>query len=362
MDYALLDAALISGLALIHVILWCTVIGNLAYLYRHSPSSLPSSPSVSILIPARNEAKNLQRLLPSLLQQSYPNWEVIVYDDGSTDDTWSVLQSFDSNRIRAIRGDGPPPGWVGKVHALYQATRHASGDYYLFLDADAELSDEDALTRLLQQYVGLPDDSVLTGLTQLRSGGQLLTSLVPNVILTSLPWPVSRWIPLNAVGALNGQCWMVDADTYHDLEPHEHHADKVLEDVEIGRYFKEHDIIPELVDVQDEVHIHMYDDFFEAWEGFRKNAYLIMGGHPLPFALFFVLFALTFVLAPFVSFGFLLSIYGLKLTTDRAARFSPGITLLAPLSYVLASALQFDSALHHWRDRVAWKGRRVSTS
>ncbi len=347
-------------LALVHVGLWCVLAGNLWYLHRHRQrTALDVPPSLSVLIPARNEARNLERLLPSLLVQEHPAFEVIVYDDGSEDSTWDVLQSVDDPRLTAVQGSGPPSGWVGKVHALYQATRHASGSQYLFLDADARLNDAGALHRLAERFAALPPASVLTGLTHLRGGAAPLVSMVPNAILIGLPWPLVKRAPSPKLSALNGQCWMIDAHAYHEHEPHEALPNEVLEDVMIGRHLKRQGLLPVLVDVQQEVSIHMYDNFSAAWRGFRKNAYLILGGAPLPFIGLFLYFLLVFVLAPLVAPWYLASIYGLKAVTDRVSGFPWWVTALAPLSYLTSSALQLDSAFSHWRGRVAWKGRRV---
>jgi hypothetical protein len=128
----------------------------------------------------------------------------------------------------------------------------------------------------------------------------------------------------------------------------------------IGRYLKRKGLLPVLVDVQQEVSIHMYAGFAEAWHGFRKNAYLILGGAPLPFVALFLYFMAIFVVAPWVSPWLLLSVYGLKTATDRVSGFPWWISALAPLSYLLGNVLQLDSALSHWTGRVEWKGRRVS--
>jgi glycosyltransferase involved in cell wall biosynthesis len=344
----------------VHGYLWLTLVGNLVYLRRQPrPAPAVTGPRVSILVPARNEEANLQRLLPSVLAQTYPSLEVIVYDDGSEDGTGAVLRAGADPRLRVLRGEGPPPGWVGKVHALYQATRQATGTVYLFLDADVELADPEALARLVARYQALPPTSVLTALTRLRGGGLLLVGLVPHAILTGLPWPLVRPSPFGSVAALNGQCWMIDAATYHRLEPHAHHPDEVLEDVQIGRYLKRHGVIPVLSNLMDEVAVYMYPRFGDAWHGFRKNAYLILGGTPLSFVLLFGLFVVTYTVAPLVAPAFLLSVYGLKLVTDRVARFPLWLSLLTPVSWLLGLLLQFDSALAHWMGRVAWKGRKV---
>lgn len=346
-------------LLLVHGALLAISCSNLLYLRRTKGEVPRGRPSVSVLIPARNEAENLRRLLPSLLSQEYPEYEVIVYDDGSEDGTWEVLQSFASDRFRTLRGSGPPPGWAGKVHALYQATREACGERFLFLDADAHLLGPAALARLVDHHERQPKGSVLTGLTRLRGGGLLLVSLVPFMILTGLPWPLVRRLPIASLGALNGQCWMIDAELYRRFEPHAHLPSEVLEDVMIGRYLKARGVVPVLVDVQHEVEIFMYRHIAEAWTGFRKNAYLMLGGHPLSFAPLFALFVLVYAVAPFLSPWLLGTAYLLKLICDRRANMPPWITLVAPLSFVLGVVLQLDSAISHWTGRATWKGRRV---
>ncbi len=357
------SSLLIGMIAAVHAVLLTFVAGNLFYLRRNRRCARNSVlPKVSILVPARNEEANLRRLLPSLLRQRYPDFEVIVYDDASEDDSWRVLQAVEDTRLITLRGDGPPPGWIGKVHALYQATRHARGDLFLFLDADAELLDELALLRLVELFKGLPAKSVMTGQTRLLGGGLLLVSLVPNAILSGLPWFLSRKLPIRALGALNGQCWMIEAESYRQHEPHLNLPAEVLEDVQIGRFLKQRDLTPTLVDVQDEVAVHMYEDFRTAWTGFRKNAYLILGGTPPTFVPLISAFALTYLVAPLLSFWFLLSTFVLKRATDRQSRFPLWVSFLAPVSYLLGTVLNLHSAWSHWTGAVHWKGRRVGPS
>lgn len=348
-------------LAIVHAALLLTLLGNAFYLRRTRRRASPSAyPLVSVLIPARNEAANLRRLLPSLQAQDYPAFEVLLYDDESEDETWSVIQATEDARIRGVKSPGPPPpGWIGKVHALYQVTKYARGRLYCFLDADSELLDAGALRRIIERYLALPDAAVLTGMTLLRGGGQMLVSLVPNALLTGLPWPLVHRFRIRSLGALNGQFWMIDADTYRRLDPFLHVKNEVLEDVQLGRYFKTQGLTPYLCDLTRELAVYMYRDYVDAWRGFRKNAYLILGGQPLSFVLLFVLFLLTYVLAPFFWPWFLLSIYVLKIATDRLSRFPLWISLLAPISYLLSPFLQLDSAFNHWTGRVSWKGRRV---
>ena len=168
-----------------------------------------------------------------------------------------------------------------------------------------------------------------------------------------------RPLPFSWLGALNGQCWLIDAEHYKRFEPHLNLKDEVLEDIKIGRYLHGNGITPVLLDLQQEVAAYLYRDHAEAWRGFRKNAYLIMSGKPVGFVLLAANFFLTYLLAPFVWPWFLFSIYLIKALTDRQAGFPLWVTLLTPLSFLMSPILQFDSAFHHWTGRVLWKGRRV---
>ncbi|HEX7071573.1 MAG TPA: glycosyltransferase family 2 protein [Rhodothermales bacterium] len=348
--------------ATVHFLLIAILVVNLTELLRRRKSgeSTERLPSLSVLIPARNEAAHLRRLIPELLGQRYDGLEVIVYDDHSEDETQSVLAQFADPRLKTIVGGDIPDGWIGKVHALYRATREARGELYLFLDADVSLRHEYALRTLVGRYLTLPaGPAVLTGLTHLVGRGLLLVSLVPNAVLTTHPWPVLRRYRFRGGGALNGQCWLTSAEIYHRFEPHREFPAEVLEDVRIGRFLAAKGVIPHLVDVRDELRVRMYDSFAEAWRGFRKNAYLLMSGRPVGFIPLATLFFLAFVVGPILHPVFLCTVFLLKLATDRVARMPWWVTALTPVSVALAVVQQWDSAIHHWLGRVEWKGRRV---
>jgi glycosyltransferase involved in cell wall biosynthesis len=346
------------------VLLGLTILGNRLYLLRHRPDTAASVlPRLSVMIPARNEEANVSRVLRSVLAQDHPEFEVLIYDDGSEDRTLEEIQAFTSNpRLTVYYGEGPPAGWVGKVHALYRLTREARGEVYIFLDADVELTSPSALRAIATHFGTLPAPSVLTALPRLRGGGMLLVSLIPHIILMMLPWFLVRRIPLAQLGALNGQCWMIDAETYHRLEPHETLRAAVLEDVEIGRLMKSKGVTPVMADVRGLIDVYMYDDLGEAWRGLTKNAYLITGGSVPSVIGFLVMFVLYVVVAPLVNLWFAPIIIFLKGVTDRIGGFPIWISLLTPVSYLLAAAVLIASATGHLTGRVAWKGRNVAAT
>ena len=137
----------------VHAAIWIITLSNLVYLRRRRPVPVKADPFVSILIPARNEAENLSRLLPTILQQSYGRFEIVVFDDESTDRTAEMVQQLSDHRVHLLEGSGPPQGWLGKVAALHSAARHATGDIYMFLDADSELTTEDSLRNIVEAFL-----------------------------------------------------------------------------------------------------------------------------------------------------------------------------------------------------------------
>lgn len=333
---------------------------NIGVLTRRRPTGGHSFQGhLSILIPARNEAANLRRLLPTLLAQRDVRFEVIVYDDASDDETAAVVTQAGDPRVKLLRGHGPPAGWVGKVHALHQASRAATGDTFLFLDADTVLKDLGALGRMADVYAGLPAHSVLTAVPHFRGGGSLLVSLVPYGLLTLLPLPLAERRGGRRLGALNGQCWMIDRADYLRHEPHLNHPAEILEDVRIGRYLASRGVRPVFVDLRDELEVWMYRGLRSAWRGFRKNAYLLLGGRMLPFAALFGLYLLTYVVAPLRSVGWLAWAVGAKLLADRFSRLPLWVSASAPVTFALWTLLLIDSAWSHKRGLVVWKGRSV---
>jgi glycosyltransferase involved in cell wall biosynthesis len=122
------------------------------------------SPSVTVIVPARNEAADIAATIHSLLEQDYSNLQIIAVDDRSTDQTGNLIDTIANqhpDKLRALHVTELPAGWLGKTHAMALAARHASTDYLLFTDADV-LFRSDAIRRALAHAVATSADHLVT--------------------------------------------------------------------------------------------------------------------------------------------------------------------------------------------------------
>jgi len=359
-----LDPYLIGVFAFIHAAYHLNAIANGIWFHRKAlrKESVSALPSISVLVPARNEEGNLPRLVRSFQAQNHPDAELIVYDDLSEDATWTIIQQFQSNRISGIKGSELPQGWVGKVHACYQLSLSATGRVFLFLDADTEFLSPSALKRMCERFAHRPDSTILTGMTLLRGKGQLIVSMVGNLILSAIPWWLEKRVPFAFLSGVNGQCWMIEKTDYRKFEPHLHVKGEVLEDIKIGRYLHGKGLVPVLDDVRKDVAVYMYTGFFDAWKGFQKNISSMLGNSALSSLAVLTIYAAVFCYAPFVNIWFLVSMYVLKNTTDRITHQPWLVTLLTPLSHLLTILISLDSIIKRSRGRIQWKGRIIGAS
>ncbi len=156
------------------------------------PGALPHWPKVSVVIPARNESDYLAAALNAKLNDGYPNLELIVVDDRSTDGTGFVAQALAraDSRIRVVRIDELPPDWLGKVHALQRGLESAWGEWVLFSDADVHLS-PGVLSRLIS-YAETKGVDHLTAIPQVTAAGPLIAPALAFffrfVTSTGRPW------------------------------------------------------------------------------------------------------------------------------------------------------------------------------
>ncbi len=266
-----------------------------------SPSPLPS---LSVLIPARNEAQNIGACIEAVLASDHPDLEVIVIDDGSTDGTASIAlaAAAGDGRLRVVSGRPLPEGWAGKPWACHQAAAMARGEHLLFIDADVQIhasAARRASAVLLAEKLDLLS----------AFGSWLLGSFWERSAIPVIGWFIRGATDIAAVNQAgrpeafaNGQFILVRATAYREVGGHEAVRSEVLEDVRFARVMKQRAHRLGLYFAPDLYRVRLYRNIREILDGYGKNLYEGMGRKP-QVALIALLFLFITVGAPWLALG-----------------------------------------------------------
>lgn len=359
---------------LIYIIFFFLILRFTVTLFNFiSNPKLTASPrfynyKVSVLIPVRNEAQNIIPLLESLKNQDYNNIEVIVLDDDSDDETYTVCTTFceADYRFRIIKGKKLDSKWLGKNFACHQLAKNASGNYLLFLDADEIVMNgliNNAIHRM--QINKLQLLSLFTNQIMISAGEKVIVPMMHFILLNLLPLRLVRLFKNPAFSAASGQFMLFDAGIYHEKKWHKQVKNQVVEDVEIMKLVKQQGLRGEALLANDYIFCRMYKSYPEAINGFSKNIlsgfgnsviglliyiFLVIGGPIL------VLFFLNLELFVFCCALIVLSRLMISLLSGQ----NPMLNIVIhPLQILSLGLISFYSIYKTFRKEVYWKGRKV---
>ena len=334
-------------------------------------SSLPDnvSPSVSILIPVRNEEKNIANILDDLISRDFQNIEIILFNDQSEDTSAAIIQEYRKRdkRIHLLHSEGLPEGWLGKNCACHSLSKHAKGDYLLFLDADVRIGGNapgKALSYALKHDLSLisvfPRQIIITA-------GERITVPNMNYILVSLlPLILVRKSKYPSLAAANGQFMFFRAADYHLHEPHKLMRNHKVEDILIARYLKKTGLKISCLLGDDDISCRMYNGFHEATEGFSKNVLEFFGNSFFLSLLFWLTtsfgFLIVFFYLPLPVFVFYLAAYILtRVFISAASRQNIlfNLLMIIPLQISLGIFI-YKALINKFFRKYQWKGRSIS--
>lgn len=269
-----------------------------------SPLDLPPNPPfVSILVPARDEEANIQRCLESLMAQDYPNFEIIVANDRSTDRTEQIVRSLAErdSRVKLINITHLPEGWTGKTHALHLASKQARGEWLVFTDADTQHSR--TCLRRAMSYILRNNVDLFTTVARMENKTwweKCLTPLLGICLMMWYPPPIVNSKRFS-LGFANGQFIVIRRTAYEQIGGHEAVRGELLEDIALGKRAKRHGFQLCLALAPDLYTTRMYSDFGRFFRGWSRI--LLNGLDKSPTRL-----------AVFMGFGLIMSLYPTALT------------------------------------------------
>jgi glycosyltransferase involved in cell wall biosynthesis len=262
----LLGASLVCGT--VPAALFC------ANLRRYRPPlASGNAKKVSVLIPARDEAKGIRAAVESVLASRAVELEVIVMDDASTDDTAAIVEAMSAHdpRVRLERAPALPPGWNGKQHACWALAAAARHDILCFVDADVRLRPE-ALARMAGFLEG---NALVSGFPRQVTGTWMewmLLPLIHFVLLGFLPLDRMRAGTDPSFAAGCGQFLMVLRDAYRASGGHAAIRETMHDGLLLPRLFRAHGFRTDLADLTPLATCRMYTTASQVWSGLAKNA------------------------------------------------------------------------------------------
>jgi len=335
------------------------------WLKKHQPKG---NPLVSVLIPARNEEKNIGRILQNLLDQDYEKIEVLVYDDLSEDRTPKIVNDFhrQDSRIRLVEGKYLPTGWLGKNHACYQLAKEAKGDYFLFIDADVIVEKgliKNTIGHMQKHRLALL--SIFPRQIMLTLSERLIVPLMNWILVGLLPLLFTRVSPWVSFSAANGQFMLFRADTYRQHLFHEKMKDYATEDIVIARYMKKKGLRTHTLLSRHQVKCRMYRSFREAVRGFSRTMIAFFGGYSLLTLLYAII--TTFGVIPiWVGLGipaaviYLAATLLIRILVSIAGKQNVLLNFVtAPLQQMVFLIIAIKAIYNKTRKKTIWKGRLV---
>lgn len=325
---------------------------------------------VSILIPARNEAENILELLVSIRNQDYTDYEVIVLDDNSSDNTLGLVEKFCLNnpKFSVISGKELPPNWLGKNYACQQLSELATGKYLLFIDADETIKRGLINSLISRMEIGnLTLLSIFTNQMMKSIGEWLTVPLMHFILLNLLPLRLVKLSKNPAFAAASGQCMFFDANHYKENQWHERVKHQVVEDVEIMKLVKQEKFKAEALLANGLIYCRMYRNLSESLNGFSKN--LLAGfGNNIIILLFYQLLVTIGPLILILNFNVALLVLPLTLIVLSRMMISylSGQHVLInlvlhPLQMLFFLIISLISIKKHIFKTSTWKGRTIKT-
>lgn len=343
---------------------------NLTLLRRPFDEPPPVTETVSVLVPARDEAANLGALLDDLSAQlGAGDLEVLVLDDDSADATGDIARrhALGDRRFRVLDGSGPAPGWLGKPAACARLAEAARGSVLLFVDADVRLAPHAvaATVGLLRRH---RLDLVSPYPRQEAVGAleRLVQPLLQWSWASTLPLRWAEWSSRPSLSAANGQLLAVDAGTYRRAGGHAAVADQVLDDLALLRAVKAVGGRGGVVDGTGLASCRMYTTPRKLVDGYSKSLWSATGSPAAAVAVGGVL-TLTYLVPPVAALlgsrvglvGYVAGVAGRAAVARRTGGRVLPDAAAHPVSVAALLWLGGRSWRGHRRGTLTWKGRAL---
>jgi len=343
--------------------------------WDRTPATPKGDPRVSIIVPARNEEEHIRETLVRLLALDYSNYEVIAVNDRSTDRTGQIMDEVASSPsahgcLKVIHVAELPPGWLGKTHAMWTASEQATGDWFLFTDADV-LFKPDTLRRAIAYAEAEPADHVVLfpRMIMKHPGERMMIAFFQALfVFGHRPWKVAdpKAADHMGVGAFN----LVRRSAYDTVGTYKALRMEVVDDMKLGKVIKNAGYAQRNVFGEDLISLHWAKGAFGVVNNLTKNFFAILSFQW--WRTVATTIGLGFLnLGPFLGVWFahgwsrvpygiaLFSIFAIYYGMSSRSAVRPYYFFLHPISTSLFMYTLMLSMFHTlWNDGIVWRGTR----
>ena len=346
------------------------------------PPAPATRPAVSVLVPARNEARAIGRLCRDVLASDGVDLELVILDDASTDGTAAVVHDIAARdpRVRLVTGEPLPAGWCGKQHACWQLAGAARHDIWVFLDVDVTLT-SDAVVRAVA-FLDTTGAALGSGFPRQRTScllDWLLLPLIHFVLLGFLPLARARRDPSPGLAAGCGQLFVTRRAAYERAGGHATIRASLHDGVKLPRAYRRAGLATDIFDASGIASCRMYERNADVWRGLSKNAtegigspativpftVLLAGGQVLPFVL--VVWGIATRCAGWPRWAWPLAVAAVLLAwlprLLAACRFGQSVSsaVVHPVAVALFLAIKWTALVRKRLGfQTAWRGRSLA--
>ena len=352
---------------LLNTLLLLITLINFALLRRPTKARTINE-RVAILLPVRNEAENIERILNELLAQvNLKDFQIIVVNDNSEDKTAAIASDFKSPQITLLNAPAPQPGWIGKVSALdfgLNRLSNANSEYIISIDADVSFK-ADAISRAIATAQDLNLDFLSPYPRQIAVTWteRLIQPLLQWSWMSTVLLRGAEKIPMKSTVICNGQFLVMKTQSLIKSGGFAAVSQYVLDDIELGRAFVRAGFRGVVIEGSELAATRMYSSFSEIKAGYGKSLHRAFGG--VIGALFVTLFMALSAIIPMLyslsgnilALAALIAVVATRMLSAYSSSSRIRDCFLHPISALLFLYLLYYSWSH--RSQVQWKGRTI---
>src|SRR5262245_577175 len=344
------------------------------HLNKVSLEELPNWPYISLIAPARNEERHIEAAVRSLTRLDYPNLEITIINDRSTDRTGAILDSLAAEfpQLNVVHVTELPPGWLGKNYAMQLGADRSSGEWLLFTDADI-VYEPTALRRaiLYANHYGIDH---LCGWPDIHAPTWLLSAFMSTFAIYLFLF-VRIWSIRNpnstaqiGVGAFN----LIKTAVYRVVGGHERIRMRPDDDLKLGKIVKLAHYRQDLVDATGMLSLEMYRSVGELVRGLEKNAFS-GADYSVPLTVFSSLLSLLFLVWPYLAIFIVtgparwayiavcLSLWLMAWCSARTMKVSSSCALIYPIAVLMFVYIQWRTMLlNYYHNGIRWRDTHYS--